>query len=67
MPNYREGTQPQPSTENWIKDLLSMTLPTRAQQDPVLPTANPSHQEASQASYPHPSEARRMKATITEN
>ena len=29
-PNYREGTQPQPSAENWIKDLLSMALPTRA-------------------------------------
>ena len=67
MPNYREGTQLNLSAENWIKDLLSMTLPTRAQQDPVLPTANPSHQEALQASYPHPSEARRMKATITEN
>ena len=28
--NNREGTQPHPSTENWIKDLLSMALPTRA-------------------------------------
>ena len=27
--NNREGTQPQPLTENWIKDLLSMTLPIR--------------------------------------
>ena len=27
--NNREGTQPHPSTENWIKDLLSMALPTR--------------------------------------
>ena len=26
----REGTQPYPSAENWIKDLLSMVLPTRA-------------------------------------
>ena len=25
--NYREGTQPYLSTENWIKDLLSMALP----------------------------------------
>ena len=24
-----EGTQPRPSTENWIKDLLSMALPIR--------------------------------------
>ena len=22
-PNYREGTEPHPSAENWIKDLLS--------------------------------------------
>ena len=28
-PNYGEGTQPHPSAENWIKDLLSMPLPTR--------------------------------------
>ena len=25
----REGTQPHPSTEDWIKDLLSMALPIR--------------------------------------
>ena len=25
----QEGTQPQPSTENWIKDLLSMAPPIR--------------------------------------
>ena len=28
--NSREGTQLYPSTENWIKDLLSMALPIRA-------------------------------------
>ena len=27
--NNREGIQPHPSTENWIKGLLSMVLPTR--------------------------------------
>ena len=27
--NSREETQPSPSTENWIKDLLSMALPIR--------------------------------------
>ena len=27
--NNREGTQLHPSTENWIKDLLSTTLPIR--------------------------------------
>ena len=26
---HREGTQPCPSTENWIKDLLSMAPPIR--------------------------------------
>ena len=29
LPNYREGTQPDQSTENWIKDLLSMAPPIR--------------------------------------
>ena len=28
--NYREGTQPYPSTENWNKTLLSMALPIKA-------------------------------------
>ena len=28
--NNREGTQPRPLTENWIKDLMSMALPIRA-------------------------------------
>ena len=32
---YREGTQPDPSTENWIKDLLSVAPPS--EQDPVSP------------------------------
>ena len=27
--NSREGIQPHPSKENWIKDLLSMALPIR--------------------------------------
>ena len=42
--NSREGTQLYPSTENWIKDLLSMALPT--EQDPVSPIVSLSHQEA---------------------
>ena len=29
-PNFKVGTQAHPSAENWIKDLLSMALPTRA-------------------------------------
>ena len=42
-PNYREGTQPHPSAENWVKDLLSMALPTRARS--CFPPASPSYQE----------------------
>ena len=37
----REGAQPQPSTDNQIKVLLSMTLPTRAR--PSFSHASPSH------------------------
>ena len=39
------GTQPHPSTENWIKDLLSLAPPI--EQDPVFPTVSLSNQEAS--------------------
>ena len=37
--NNREGTQPYPSTENWIKDLLSMALPIRTR--PSFPSVSP--------------------------
>ena len=43
--NNREGTQLHPSTENWIKDLLSMALPIRTR--PSFPSVSLSHQEAS--------------------
>ena len=43
--NNRKGTQPHPSTENWIGDLLSLALPIRT--DPVSPSVSLSHQEAS--------------------
>ena len=43
--NSREGTQLHPSTENWIKDLLSMALPIRTR--PSFPSVSLSHQEAS--------------------
>ena len=39
------GEEFYPSTENWIKDLLSMAPPIRARPD--SPTVSPSHQEAS--------------------
>ena len=29
-PNYRDRTQPHPSAENWIKDIMSMAFPTKA-------------------------------------
>ena len=37
--NSREGTQPHSSTENWIKDLLSMALPIRKR--PSFPCSQP--------------------------
>ena len=43
--NNREGTQPHPSTQNWIKDLLSMALTIRTR--PNFPLSRFSHQEAS--------------------
>ena len=50
-------TQSCPSTENWIKDLLSVALPIRTR--PSSPTVSLSNQETSpQASYPYPSEGR---------
>ena len=42
--NSREGTLLHPSTENWIKDLLSMT-PSPSEQDPVSPSVSLSHQD----------------------
>ena len=42
--NNREGTQPCPSTENWIKDLLIIPPPP-SEQDPVSPSVSLSHQE----------------------
>ena len=42
--NHREGTQHCPSTENWIKDLLSIASPSK--QDPISPSVSLFHQEA---------------------
>ena len=60
----RGQTQPHPSTENWIKDLLSMALPIRAKS--VFPIAGPSHQEDCTSILIN-QRADRMKTTITEN
>ena len=43
--NNREGTQLYPSTEYWIKDLLSMTPPIRTR--PSFPSVSLSYLEAS--------------------
>ena len=53
---YREGTQPHPLAENWIKDLLSMALsPNKTQ---FSPQPVPPIRKLAQTSYPHPSEGR---------
>ena len=41
-PNNREGTQPHPSTENWIQDLLSMASPIRTRPSFPLSQSLPS-------------------------
>ena len=65
-PNYREETQPHSSAENWVKDLLSMALPTRAK-------SRSSHSESLPAGGVHKplilvhQRAVKMRTTITEN
>ena len=64
--NNSEGTQSHPSTENWIKDLLSMAPPIRTR--PRFPHS----QSLPSGSFYKPlillhQGADRMKATITEN
>ena len=64
--NSREGTQLHPSTENWIKDILSMALPIRA--SPRLPHSH----SLSSGSFHKPfilihQKGDRTKTTITEN
>ena len=56
-PNNREGTQPCPSTENWIKDLLNMGLPIRTRPRSPPKLVSPIR-KLPQASYPYPSEGR---------
>ena len=64
--NNRRGTQPHPSTENWIKDLLSMAPPIRTR------PSFPFNQSLSSGSFHKPlilfhQTADRLKTTITEN
>ena len=65
-PNSREGALPQPSTENWIKDLLSVAPPIRI--EPSFPHCQslPSERVHKSLIFIHP-RADRMKTTITEN
>ena len=56
--NNREGAQPYPSTENWIKNLLSMAPPIRTR--PSFPHSQSLPSESiPKASYPYPSEGRK--------
>ena len=64
--NYRERTQPRPSTENWIKDLLSMAQPMRTRPSFPLSQSLPSGSFHKPLILIH-QRADRMKTTITEN
>ena len=64
--NDREGTQLQPSTENWIKDLLSKALPTRTRPNFPLSQSFPSGGFHMPLIILH-QRADRLKNTITEN
>ena len=59
-PNNREGTQPCPSTEDWIKDLLSMGLPIRTRLRSPSQLVSPIR-KLPQASYSSPSEGRQTE------
>ena len=63
--NNREGTQPHPSTENWITDLLSMALHTRARPSFPHSWSFPSGSFHKPFILLHQREDR-MKTTITE-
>ena len=64
--NSREGTQPHPSIENWIKDLLSMAPPTRTKPSFTLSQSLPSGSFRKPLILLH-QRADRLKTTITEN
>ena len=64
--NSREETQPSPSTENWIKDLLSMALPIRTRPIFRLSQSLPSGSFYKPLILLH-QRADRLKTTITEN
>ena len=62
----RERAQLHPSTENWIKDLLSMALPIRTRSSFPLSQSLPSRMSHKPLILFH-QRANRLKTTITEN
>ena len=64
--NNRWGIQPHPSTQNWIKDLLSMALPIRTRPSFPLNQSLPSRSFHKPLILLH-QRADRLKTTITEN
>ena len=64
--NNREGIQLRPSTENWIKGLLSMVLPTRTRLSFCLSQSFPTGSFHKPLILLH-QRADRLKITITEN
>ena len=64
--NSREGTQFHPSTENWIKDLLSMLTPIRTRLSLPLSQSLPSGSFHKPLILLH-QRADRLKTTVTEN
>ena len=64
--NNREGTQPHPTTENWIKDLLSMVQSIRTRPSFPLSQSLPSGSFHKRLILLH-QRAGRLKTIITEN
>jgi len=62
----RRDTQPHPSTENWLKDLLSMALPTRTRPSFHLSQSLPSGSFHKPLILLH-QRADRLKTTVTVN
>ena len=64
--NNREETQPHPSTENWIQDLLNMAPPIRTRPSFPLSQSLPSGSFHKPLTLLH-QRADRLKTTITGN
>ena len=64
--NNKEGTQPHPSTKNWIKDLLNMAQPIRTRPNFPLSQSLPSGSFHKPLTFLH-QPAARLKTTGTGN